>query len=412
MMIIMITAQSCGGFTLIRSPLPALLVAATGALLCAPLAGAQATTKPASTIADLPAITVIGSTASIKDATGKTISVDPNPYGVVIAPSGTKGGLLKPGDVVVSNFGANDTGTTLVRFAGGAGPGILFGKTAAGPAAEAFNSTGNDWVANFNGNNVQIFSPQGGAPVATITSPLFKRPWGQAFNGGTPNPKDGSVAAFFSTNFGDGTIDRIDVVPASGKPIFRVFQIGKLPTTSSASVPFISAQGMAWVPRWVYYGQTYHDVLLVVDPADNRIAAYPDSSSVNTTSTPLTDRGITVFEGAPLNTPAGLALNPLNGDLLVVNQADNNLIEIGAPRVGDDDQVVAVRTLDKARVNPKTGAGSALFGIAATTDAAGNLTVYFTDDNTNTLDVLSAATPSATSGNSSSSSGDASGYGA
>jgi hypothetical protein len=397
-----------------RSTFHALLVAATGALFFAPLGGARAAAKPATTIAALSTITVVGSTASIKDATGKTISVDPNPYGVVIAPPGAKGGLLKPGDVVVSNFGANDTGTTLVRFAGGAGPGTLFGRTAAGPAAEAFNSTGNDWVANFNGNNVQIFSPNGGAAVATIASPLFKRPWGQAFNGGTPNPHDGSVAAFFSTNFGDGTIDRIDIVPVSGKPTFRVFQIGKLPTTSSGAVPFISAQGMAWLPSWVYYGQKYHDVLLVVDPADNRIAAYPNSSSVNTTSIPITDRGITVFQGAPLNTPAGLALNPLNGDLLVVNQADNNLVEIGAPLQGDDDQVVAIRTLDKARVNLKTGAGSALFGLAATTDAAGNLKVYFTDDNTNTLDVLSAGTPTSTSsagsGSASSGSGGAGGY--
>jgi hypothetical protein len=33
--------------------------------------------------------------------------------------------------------------------------------------------------------------------------------------------------------------------------------------------------------------------------------------------------------------------------------------------------------------------GSALFGVAAATDAKGNLEVFFTDDNTNTLNVLS-----------------------
>jgi hypothetical protein len=206
------------------------------------------------------------------------------------------------------------------------------------------------------------------------------------------------VAAFFSTNFDDGTIDRIDIVLRSGKVTFPVYQIGKLPTTSTAAVPFVSAQGMAWVPSWVYYGQTFHDVLFVVDPADNRIAAYPNSSTTNTTSIPTTDRGITVFEGAPLNTPAGLAMNPLNGDLLVVNQLDNNLVEIGPPTQGHDAQVVAIRTLDKARVNLKNGAGSALFGIAATTDAAGNLKVYFTDDNTNTLDALVIAAPPTSSG--------------
>jgi DNA-binding beta-propeller fold protein YncE len=100
-----------------------------------------------------------------------------------------------------------------------------------------------------------------------------------------------------------------------------------------------------------------------------------------------------VFEGAPLNTPAGLAINPLNGDLLVVNQLDNNLVEIGKPMQGNDDHAVAVRTLDPTKVNQKTGAGSALFGIAATTDAADKLKVYFTDDNTNTLDALTASMP-------------------
>lgn len=45
--------------------------------------------------------------------------------------------------------------------------------------------------------------------------------------------------------------------------------------------------------------------------------------------------------------------------------------------------VIGVKVLD-------TGSAGALFGIAATTGANGNLVVYFTDDNTNQLDELSA----------------------
>ncbi len=242
-----------------------LLAAATAALLI-PASHGAAAAHPATTIADLHQIAVIGSTANIKDTHGNPITVDANPYGVAIAPPGTKGGTLQPGDVVVSNMGATYTGKTLVRFAGGTGPGTLFGATAAGPTAEAFIGAGNDWVANFTGNNVQIFSTNGGAPV---------------------------------------------------------------------------------------------------------------------------------FQGAPLNTPAGSALNPLNGDLLLVNQLDNNLVEIGPPIQGNDDRVVAVRTLDRTKVNQKTGAGSALFGLAATADSGGNLKVYFTDDNTNTLDALVMGAPQA-----------------
>lgn len=360
-----------------------------------PLASAHAAAasnrEPATTINDLHAIHVVGSTQFILDANGHTISVDANPYGVAIAPPGTaSGGTLQPGDIVVTNFGANDTGTTLVRFPHKAGPGHLFNTTATagtfGPDAEAFSVTGFDWVANFTGDNVQIFTING-VLVATITNALFNKPWGQAFNQATPNPKDGSVEAFFSTNAGDGTIDRIDLVPLGNQFVFEVFQIGQLPATGTSAVPIVAPQGMAWVPTWTWGGKTYSDVLFVVDAAENRIAAYPNSSTRNTTSKLSTYQGITVFQGAPLDTPAGLAVNPINGDLLVVNQLNNRVVELN-PSSG---QVVGTRVLDKTPVNPKTGAGSALFGLVATTDAQGNLVIYFSDDLTNTLDRLSVS---------------------
>jgi len=39
-------------------------------------------------------------------------------------------GALKPGDIIVTNFGAMNTGTTLVRFPAGKGPGLLFNTMA------------------------------------------------------------------------------------------------------------------------------------------------------------------------------------------------------------------------------------------------------------------------------------------
>lgn len=360
-------------------------------LVTSSVAYARSNDDNADTINGLHHISTIGSTANILDANGKAITVDANPYGVAIAPAGTpatgKAGVLGPGDIVVTNFGSNDTGTTLVRFPKGSNTGILFNTPNVGtngPAAEAFNTRGNDWVANYSGNNVQIFTPAGNA-VKTITSPLFNKPWGQAFNDGTANPNDGSIAAFFSTNAGNGTIDRIDIIPVNGVPTFKVFQIGQFGYGSLSYVPIIAPQGMAWVPTWKWDGWTYHDVLFIVDPAHNRIAAFPNSSTINTTSTLSTDQGITVFRGHPLNIPAGLAINPINGDLLIVNQGNNKLLEID-PGEGE---VIGTRVLDNNPVNPVTGANSALFGLVATTDSAGNLEVYFTDDNTNTLDLLS-----------------------
>jgi DNA-binding beta-propeller fold protein YncE len=344
--------------------------------------------RPVTTINDLNRISVVGSTAFIVDGHGRTISADPNPYGVAIAPTGMPAsanpGSLKPGDIVVTNFGANSMGTTLVRFPAGKGPGLLFNTMTnpgtKGPALEAFNTlTGSDWVANFSANNVQVFKLNG-TILVTITSPLLKMPWAQASNHGMHNPMDGSVTSFFTTNAGDATIDRIDVIPNKNGTTFRVFQIGQLTQMNGGT-----KIGLAWVPSLQIGGRHYSDVLLALDLANNRVAAYPNSTTLNTTNMRSASKGITAFQGKPLNTPASLTVNPLNGDLLVVNANDNNLVELNLSQ----GKAVGVRLLDNVPVDAQSGNGSALVGVAANVDGRGNLEVFFTDDNTNTLNLLS-----------------------
>lgn len=347
--------------------------------------------RPVTTINGLNRITVIGSTAFIVDNHGHTISVDPNPYGIAIAPraetNSRLAGSLRPGDVIVTNFGANDTGVTLVRFPGGHGPGLLFNTTpnpgTKGPAFEAFNTlTGTAWVPNFSANDVQVFQPNG-AVLVTITNALFNKPWGGAFNNGVHNPLDGSVGSFFVANSANATIDRIDIIPTSRGPVFRVFQIAQLTMTGNQT-----RIDLVWVPVLQIGGRLFADVLLALDPAHNRIAAFPHSTTLNTTTTMRsTGQGITVFQGKPLNMPGGIAINPLNGDILVTNLNDNNLVEINAT----SGRVIGIRLLDNVPVDLQSGNGSALFGVAATTDNRGNLVVFFVDDNYNTLNVLTAS---------------------
>ena len=341
--------------------------------------GGQAVTS----INNLAHISVVGSTAFIVDGHGRTISADANPYGIAIAPNNMTPGALKPGDILVTNFGATNTGTTLVRFPAGKGPGLLFNAMTTpgtkGPAFEAFNPlTETDWVANFSGNNVQVFNPNGTIKV-TITSPLFKMPWAMASNHGMRNAMDGGVGSFFTTNTGDATIDRIDVIPTAKGTTFRVFQIGQLTQVNGGT-----KLNATWVPSLQIGGQHLTDVLLVLDIANNRVAAYPNSTTMNTTAMRSTNKGMTVFQGKPLNAPAGLTINPLNGDLLVVNMNDNNLVEVNLAQ----GKAVGTRQLDNVPVDAQSGNGSALFGVAAATDARGNLEVFFTDDNMNTLNVL------------------------
>ena len=341
---------------------------------------------PINSINGLTHISTIGSTQFIVDKTGHTASVDPNPYDVQIVPSipGTSAhalnGSMHAGDLVATNIGNEDKGNTLVLFPARVGPAHQFNTANAsfsGLAKEAFNTgTGTDWVTNFSKNTVEIFNPNG-THLTTLKSHLFQKPWGIAFNGGQANQQVHSISSFFVANAADATIDRVDVVPVHGVATFKFSQIAQL--TRSGTEAKIA---LTWTPIFKINKKEYTDVLLALDPARNRVAAFPNS----TTTTKFTDQGVTAFQGNPLNNPGGIALNPFNNDLLIVNLNDNNLLELNT----DQGSVVGSRLVDNAPVDLQTGNGSALFGVTAGEDRNGNLVVYFTDDNTNTVDMLSA----------------------
>jgi hypothetical protein len=339
---------------------------------------------PAVTINRLTKIAAVGATNVIVGANGKTETVDPNPYGIIVSPFNTPNGL-KQGDILASDIGNNETGNTIVKFTGQKGPGHVFNVTPSkgtvGPADLAFNAqTKSLWVSNATANDVQIFRPNGTLET-TITDPLINHPWGMATNGGNVQVK-GVSTAFFVSNVKDATIDRIDVVPqANGLPLFKVAQIGKL-TLNGAETKI----GLKWIPQLTVGKKTWKDVLLAIDPANNRIAAYANSSTVDANGVKGVGAGVTVFAGKPLDMPGGFAINPLNGDLLVVNLMNNDLVELNLAQ----GKAVGVKQIDPAAVDAQ-GNGSALFGIAAIKDDKGNLRVFFTDDNTNTVDVLSAS---------------------
>lgn len=337
------------------------------------------------TIEQLHQISVVASTID-------SARLDQNPYGLVIVPknAATTGSLL-PGDLLVSNINnANNVmglGTTveLIRPSDKHPAPKTFFDGAASPIAMVLNANAtNVWIANFgvdqNGltGNVQVLNNKGVLFAhGNIDDPRLQGSWGQGFNGqalgGTVPP------AFFDTNVLTGAVYRLQhfvATPAgpdfAGATITEIAQLGHSGTTINNVV---GPQGMAW--------SKIDDTLFIADPVNNRIVAVPHSTTTTGGNV------YTVFQGRPLNQPAGIALNPINGDLLVVNQGDNKLIEL-ARKEGDDDDwhVIATRLLDKSKV--VNGNGSALFGLAATTDASGNLAVYFTNDNTNTVNLLSA----------------------
>lgn len=373
---------------------------------CGGSGGGGGTPGPAVSAQNLSTITKVASTIAPNG--------DTNPYGLAIAPANYTGvnaatgakNVLQPGDVLIANFsnstGAN-TGTTLMRYVPSTGTISQYyqEKTAAGAAAIAISSLGATWIANYlpgytnlttgattGDGNVVVVTPNGtdfpnnggiidnnsGATFNPSTD-QFAGPWGQTFG-----VKAGTTAPFFFVSeVKSGSVQRQKFV--AGKfSAEAVTTIGKLPVGYNTFDP-TGPQGMAYDPAT--------DVLYVVSTADNSIVAFPNATTVTASEVP-----VTIYQGGRLNAPVGMTINPLTGSLLVVNQLDNNLVEIqpnptvSATGTTYSADLVSVKLLDATPVDAVKGTGSALFGVAATKDSGGNLVVYFTNSNTNSLNVL------------------------
>jgi hypothetical protein len=307
---------------------------------------------------------------------------DQNPYGLVLDTFAGTATAPNPfyGDLLVPDFsnsqGVSGAGTSIEAINPSTGAVTRFSANAEGPVALAVSPKGPLWVANFgtsgtNGNDM-VLTPTGGLfpnGGSVIQSPLFDGPWGQVF---VPNA---TTPAFFVTNALNGTIDAMyGFAPPNFNTDTQVAVIGAgLAHTGSTASDVEGPQGMVY--------DSYTHMVYVTDAADNSIRAF----YWNGTGTPNQGTGELVYQGGALNKPAGIALDPLNGDLLVVNQGNNNLVDIALNN--GHAYVAGQKVLATTPVNPATGAGSALFGLAATV-SNGQLMVYFTDDNTNTVDVL------------------------
>jgi hypothetical protein len=242
-----------------------------------------------------------------------------------------------------------------------------------GPSDLSFNRD-HLLVANSKGgNSVQVLNHNGSLHTS-ITNALFNNPWG--VTSGFPHSPH---STFFVSNKSDAKVLRVDLHEGhGGAPELKVTQIGQLTMMDGGETKI----DLAWVPILRVGGKFLFDVLVVQDPAMNRIAAIANASTLNT----ATGMGTTIFQGTPLNVPGGIAINPLNEDILVVNLMDNNLVEINPAKAS----VVGVKAVDPLVVDA-AGNNAALFGVTATVDRKGNLLVFYTDDNTNSLNALSAA---------------------
>jgi len=319
---------------------------------------------------------------------------DVNPYGVAVVPRTT--GKLVQDHVLVSNFNNSQnqqgTGTTIVDVSP-AGVVTVFAKIDAtklpGPCpggvglTTALTVLRSGWVivgslptsdgtSNTAKAGCLIVLNRNGQPVETISGGEIEGPWDMT-------ALDlGEVAVLFVTNVLD------DTVAAGGKTVREgsvVRIVLAVPDDDDAnSLPRVSQRTVigsgfdqrtdpnALVVGVTGLGLASNGTLYVADTLNNRIAAIPAA----VTRLMSAGKGMTVSKGGAINSPLGLAIAP-NGNILVVNGADGNMVE-----TTPSGKQVAVRAV--AFIGG--GAGD-LFGLAIVPSG-----VYFVDDGDNTLHLL------------------------
>jgi uncharacterized protein (TIGR03118 family) len=246
---------------------------------------------------------------------------DQNPYGVAFVPSDYQGGgVLQPGDVLVSNFNNADnlqgTGSTIVRigpngqpslfFQGGSGFGLT---TALTVLKNGFVIVGNvptdDGTFDTIHKGSLLILDSSGNLLATVTNhKLLDGPWDLTVN------DMGQEAQVFVSNVLSGTVTRIDLTTdQNGDPVIQdMIQIAsgyKHHRNSAALV--VGPTGLAY--------DAQQDILYVASTRDNAIFAIPNAG---TTGTDQGTGDLVYQDDAHLHGPLGLVLAP-NGDLITAN---------------------------------------------------------------------------------------------
>jgi sugar lactone lactonase YvrE len=332
-----------------------------------------------------------GQLSSLKDsAIGSVVAPngDQNPFALAVVP--ITAGALTQGNLLVADFsnagGVAGQGMTIMQVnptTHAASP-FFSDPSASGPVGIAINPP-NDfvWVGSYGaagdgtGANDLLISPTGSLvatfnDTSTSDAASFLGIWGQGVS-----DVNGAVSFYWgnagnaTTGTGGGDVWRLDphpTGPTNGQPINSTYtQIANGQAQTPAGGNAATAAG----PQGFAFDAS-NGVLYETNDSSNTLYAIPGAA---TTRGPVTAK--VVFSGEPLSSPENVVIDPANGNLLVANAGNNNLVEITP-----NGQVVADRHL--ARGEP----AGALFGLAVSTDSVGNPVIYYGDDIENSLHEL------------------------
>jgi hypothetical protein len=338
------------------------------------------------------AATVLGPPGHFQDKTVASLIVpngDRDPFGIAVVP--LTSGNLTAGDLLVAEFsdqyGNAGAGTTILQVNPTTGETSVFfqGAPVAGPVGIAINPANDGvWVGDYGSAadgtaaNDLLITPTGQV-TATYTDATTNGAaslvgvWGQGVS------SDNGTVSFYYGNAGDATtgtgggdvwrLTPHPTGPANGQPVNATYaQIasgqGETPAGGNAASA-AGPQGFAYAANGTLYE---------TNDADNTLYAIPDAATATASVT-----ADVVYRGHALQSPENVVVDPANGNLLVANANDNDLVEITPSGH-------VVGSLDLAKHEP----AGALFGLAIATDAAGNPVLYYGDSDTNTLHELSA----------------------
>ncbi len=311
---------------------------------------------------------------------------DVNPYGVAFVPQDFKGGgLLAPGDILVSNFNDSNnvqaTGSTIVEigpngqqstfFQGPTGLGLT---TALGVLPQGFVLVGSTPATTVNGVNtvsnggLLILDSSGNEVMELSDSALLQGPWDL-----TIHNVDATHAQVFVSNVLSGTVTRIDLtIPKGGTPqVESETQIASgYSHRTDPNALVVGPTGLAYDART--------DTLYVASTGDNAIYAIKDASD------PTKDRGlgkVVVQDPQHLHGPLGLILAP-NGDLIAANGDAQN------PDPNQPNELVEYTKHGQfvGQFQIDGGAPGAAFGLAAQ-EIGDQVRFAAVDDNTNSLNI-------------------------
>ncbi len=317
---------------------------------------------------------------------------DLNPYGIAFVPPGfPAGGLLNPGDVLVSNFNNSNnfqgTGTTIIKFtpSSGATPdmqaSVFFQGTpplgftlALGVLTRGFVVAGN--VTTTDGTSATVaagpllFIDKNGKLAKSFTASL-DGPWGLAIVDGFDHAK------VFVSNVLNGTVTRIDLSLPDGETVNVTGTVQVASGYKHRTDPAALVLG----PAGLFYDKGA-DVLYVASTGDNAIFKVPHAG----TTGPASGTGKLVFADPHLRGPIALALAP-NGDLLTSNGDAVN------PDPAQPSEIVefteAGQFIGEYNVHQNQGGA---FGVAAFTEGTVNL-LAAVNDNANDVAVTVSGSP-------------------